>query len=163
MVKGGDWTTFDVVFLARVVGAVQNTLYIHTSMGTFDYKVCTYTDSRSIGCTYYIDAEVMRFILHGKVWPRLNFPAEDKSHNLRVDVHVYSRSGFYHRHNLQVKLIAGWFDYVIIAEDNRFILRGTSKDRPCTVVERKHKVKEERNPRTVWLVLYGCLKLIFVP
>jgi len=39
VVKAGDWTMFDVVFLARVVGAVQNTLYIHTSLGTFDYKV----------------------------------------------------------------------------------------------------------------------------
>ena len=35
---------------------------------------------------YYVDAEVMRFILRGKVWPRLNFPKEDKPHNLRVDV-----------------------------------------------------------------------------
>ena len=35
---------------------------------------------------YYVDMEVMRFILHGKVWPRLNFPKEDKPHNLRVDV-----------------------------------------------------------------------------
>jgi len=43
VVKAGDWTTFDVVFLARVVGAVQNTLYIHTSLGTFDYKVRMYT------------------------------------------------------------------------------------------------------------------------
>ena len=43
VVKAGDSTTFDVVFLARVIGAVQNTLYIHTSLGTFDYKVRTYT------------------------------------------------------------------------------------------------------------------------
>ena len=41
VVKAGDSTTFDVVFLARVIGAVQNTLYIHTSLGTFDYKVRT--------------------------------------------------------------------------------------------------------------------------
>ena len=39
VVKPGDSTTFDVMFLARAVGAVQNTLYIHTSLGTFDYKV----------------------------------------------------------------------------------------------------------------------------
>ena len=42
VVKAGDSTTFDVVFLARVIGAVQNTLYIHTSLGTFDYKVRPY-------------------------------------------------------------------------------------------------------------------------
>ena len=32
-------TTFDVVFLARQVGNVENTLYIHTSHGTFKYQV----------------------------------------------------------------------------------------------------------------------------
>ena len=41
VVKPGESTTFDVVFLARAVGAVHNTLYIHTSMGTFDYRVST--------------------------------------------------------------------------------------------------------------------------
>ena len=38
-VKPGESTTFDVVFLARTVGAVHNTLYIHTTAGTFDYRV----------------------------------------------------------------------------------------------------------------------------
>lgn len=41
VVKPGESTTFDVVFLARTSGAVHNTLYIHTSMGTFDYRVST--------------------------------------------------------------------------------------------------------------------------
>ena len=51
VVKPGESTTFDVVFLARAVGAVHNTLYIHTSMGTFDYRV------RMYACTYvHIDA-----------------------------------------------------------------------------------------------------------
>ena len=39
VVKPGGSTTFDVVFLARTTGAVHNTLYVHTSMGTFDYRV----------------------------------------------------------------------------------------------------------------------------
>ncbi len=39
VVKPGDWTTFDVVFLARAIGAVHSTIYVHTSLGTFDYKV----------------------------------------------------------------------------------------------------------------------------
>ena len=41
VVKAGEneWTTFDVVFLPRVPGPVQDTLYIHTSHGTFDFKV----------------------------------------------------------------------------------------------------------------------------
>ena len=39
VVKPGESTTFDVVFLARTAGAVHNTLYIHTSLGTFDYRV----------------------------------------------------------------------------------------------------------------------------
>ena len=38
-VKPGELTTFDVVFLAKTIGAVHNTLYIHTSVGTFDYRV----------------------------------------------------------------------------------------------------------------------------
>ena len=32
-------TTFDVVFLARQEGNVENTLYIHTSLGSFKYQV----------------------------------------------------------------------------------------------------------------------------
>ena len=40
--------------------------------------------------------------------PRPNFPTEDKSHNLCIDVNVvHCRSCLYHRHNLQVKLVAG--------------------------------------------------------
>ena len=40
---------------------------------------------------YYVEAEVMRLILSSmgslpEVKPRLNFPKEDKPHNLRVDV-----------------------------------------------------------------------------
>ena len=36
----GESTTFDVVFLARSLGAVEDTLHIHTSLGILDYKVC---------------------------------------------------------------------------------------------------------------------------
>ena len=32
-------TTFEVVFLARRDGNVENTLYIHTSQGSFKYQV----------------------------------------------------------------------------------------------------------------------------
>jgi len=32
-------TTFEVVFLARQDGNVENTLYIHTSQGSFKYQV----------------------------------------------------------------------------------------------------------------------------
>jgi hypothetical protein len=41
VVKAGEneWTTFDVVFLPRGPGLVRDTLYIHTSHGTFDFKV----------------------------------------------------------------------------------------------------------------------------
>ena len=41
VVKAGEneWTTFDVVFLPRTPGHVRDTLYIHTSHGTFDLKV----------------------------------------------------------------------------------------------------------------------------
>ena len=34
-------TTFEVVFLARLVGSVENTLFIHTSKGVYPYQVCT--------------------------------------------------------------------------------------------------------------------------
>lgn len=37
----GESTTFDVVFLARSLGAVEDTLHIHTSLGILDYKVCS--------------------------------------------------------------------------------------------------------------------------
>ena len=47
VVKPGESTAFDVVFLARTVGAVHNTLYIHTSVGTFDYRVSAYL---RVGC-----------------------------------------------------------------------------------------------------------------
>ena len=49
-----EWTTFDVVFLPRVSGAVQDTLYIHTSHGTFDFKV--------VGVVYvmYISCEMKK-------------------------------------------------------------------------------------------------------
>ena len=39
MVPPGGNTTFDVVFLARQVGPVDNTLYIHTTQGSFKYQV----------------------------------------------------------------------------------------------------------------------------
>ncbi|XP_064637998.1 transmembrane protein 131-like isoform X2 [Lineus longissimus] len=39
VVPPGANTTFDVVFLARQLGNVENTLYIHTSQGTFRYQV----------------------------------------------------------------------------------------------------------------------------
>ncbi|GAB1597873.1 transmembrane protein 131-like isoform X1 [Argonauta hians] len=39
MVPPGGNTTFDVVFLARQVGPVENTLYIHTTQGSFKYQV----------------------------------------------------------------------------------------------------------------------------
>ncbi|KAL5012217.1 hypothetical protein ScPMuIL_010768 [Solemya velum] len=38
-VPPGGNTTFNVVFLARQVGDVENTLYIHTSQGSFKYQV----------------------------------------------------------------------------------------------------------------------------
>lgn len=41
VLKAGESTTFDVIFLARMVEDVQTTLYIQTSLGTFDYKVST--------------------------------------------------------------------------------------------------------------------------
>ena len=40
MVRPGDSTTFDIVFLPRRVGRVGTVLYIHTSLGTFKYEVC---------------------------------------------------------------------------------------------------------------------------
>lgn len=39
IVPPGGNTTFDVVFLARQEGNVENTLYIHTSQGSFKYQV----------------------------------------------------------------------------------------------------------------------------
>ncbi|GFN80733.1 transmembrane protein 131-like isoform x2 [Plakobranchus ocellatus] len=39
VVPPGANTSFDVVFLARQVGKVENTLYIHTSIGTLRYQV----------------------------------------------------------------------------------------------------------------------------
>ncbi|XP_048778429.1 transmembrane protein 131-like isoform X3 [Ostrea edulis] len=39
VVPPGGNTTFDVVFLAREEGNVENTLYIHTSVGSFSYNV----------------------------------------------------------------------------------------------------------------------------
>ncbi|XP_041357021.1 transmembrane protein 131-like isoform X2 [Gigantopelta aegis] len=39
IVPPGGNTTFDVVFLARQVGNVENTLYIHTSIGSIKYQV----------------------------------------------------------------------------------------------------------------------------
>ena len=42
-------TTFDVVFLARQEGNVENTLYIHTSLGSFKYQV-----SIGMNSFYYI-------------------------------------------------------------------------------------------------------------
>ena len=36
----GESTTFDVVFLARSLSPVEDTLHIHTSLGILDYKVC---------------------------------------------------------------------------------------------------------------------------
>ena len=38
-VPPGGNTTFEVVFLARQVGNVENTLYIHTSQGSYKYQV----------------------------------------------------------------------------------------------------------------------------
>jgi len=32
-------TTFEIVFLARLVGNVENTLFIHTSKGVYPYQV----------------------------------------------------------------------------------------------------------------------------
>ena len=39
VLKAGESTTFDVIFLARLPESVQTALYIQTSLGTFDYKV----------------------------------------------------------------------------------------------------------------------------
>ena len=43
MVPPGGNTTFDVVFLARQEGNVENTLYIHTSHGSFTFHVSYYS------------------------------------------------------------------------------------------------------------------------
>ena len=40
VLKAGESTTFDVIFLPRVSEVVQTTLYVQTSLGTYDYKVC---------------------------------------------------------------------------------------------------------------------------
>lgn len=39
VIPAGANTTFDIVFLGRVEGRVDNTLYIHTSVGSFRYRV----------------------------------------------------------------------------------------------------------------------------
>ena len=39
VVRPGESTTFDIVFLPRRVGRVGTVLYIHTSLGTFKYEV----------------------------------------------------------------------------------------------------------------------------
>uniref|UniRef100_A0A914XGB6 Transmembrane protein 131 n=1 Tax=Plectus sambesii TaxID=2011161 RepID=A0A914XGB6_9BILA len=38
-VEPGDETTFDVVFLPRQEGTIENTLFVHSSLGTFTYTV----------------------------------------------------------------------------------------------------------------------------
>lgn len=45
VLKAGESTTFDVIFLARVTEDVQTSLYIQTSLGTFDYKVYNHQSS----------------------------------------------------------------------------------------------------------------------
>ena len=40
MVRPGESTTFDIVYLPRRIGRVGTVLYIHTSLGTFKYEVC---------------------------------------------------------------------------------------------------------------------------
>ena len=44
VVKAGESTSFDVVFLARMTGSARNLLYIQSSQGTFEYEV------RARGC-----------------------------------------------------------------------------------------------------------------
>ena len=51
-VPPGGNTTFEVVFLARRVGNVENTLYIHTSVGTFKYQVSTIFFFCRISCIF---------------------------------------------------------------------------------------------------------------
>ena len=41
LIPPGGNTTFDIVFLARVPGNVENTIFIHTSAGTSPYQVST--------------------------------------------------------------------------------------------------------------------------
>jgi len=45
VVPAGGNTTFEVVFLARAVGNVENTLFINTAVGVFSYQVWLVADA----------------------------------------------------------------------------------------------------------------------
>ncbi len=66
-VPPGGNTTFEVVFLARQVGNVENTLYIHTSKDSFKYQVSITLLIKLI--FDYNDAECYRscilWVMHG--------------------------------------------------------------------------------------------------
>ncbi|XP_052281424.1 LOW QUALITY PROTEIN: transmembrane protein 131-like [Dreissena polymorpha] len=58
IVPPGGNTTFDVVFLARQEGNVENTLYIHTSLGSFKYQVFGVGTSNPYRLRPYLGARV---------------------------------------------------------------------------------------------------------
>lgn len=75
MVPPGGNTTFDVVFLARQEGNVENTLYIHTSHGSFTFHVskkklyqnmCAY---EKIACHGFVDSwHSFKMICYIMIW-----------------------------------------------------------------------------------------------
>ena len=65
MVPPGGNTTFDVVFLARQTGSVENTLYIHTSQGSFRYQVSTFTSVVALSLFEMIRSQNIEFDRYG--------------------------------------------------------------------------------------------------
>ncbi|XP_054166549.1 transmembrane protein 131-like [Oppia nitens] len=58
VIESGGNTTFEVVFLARTEGPVNNTLYIHTSLGSFKYRVTAIGVSNPFRLRPFIGAKV---------------------------------------------------------------------------------------------------------